>query len=61
MADPITVTFDLSDPAARHALTQALEDYAGRQEDMAASGDAPEQRLAWADRAKAMRDKAAGA
>jgi hypothetical protein len=55
---PRTVTYDLSDPAARHALTQALTEYADRQADMAVIGDSPETRLTWAARAKSMLDQA---
>lgn len=49
-----TVTFDVTDPAVCHALTQSLSDYADRQQDMAAIGDIPEARLTWAAHAKLM-------
>lgn len=60
-APPRTVTFDLSDPDVRHVLTQALEDYADRQQDMAVIRDNPEQRLTWAALAKTMREQAEAA
>jgi hypothetical protein len=56
-----TVVFDVADPAALHALTQALSDYAERQQDMAAIGDSPETRLTWAAFAKSFREQAEAA
>lgn len=58
---PSTVAFDLTDPDVRHALTQALEDFADRQQTMAATGDIPEKRLTWAAHAKSMLDQAEAA
>jgi hypothetical protein len=45
---PRTVTFDITDPNARHVIAQALEEYATRQQDMAVTGDSQEMRLEWA-------------
>ena len=59
---PCTVTFDLTDPDARHALTQALENYEAMQEDVVVlTGDSPEKHRAWAAHAKAMREQAEAA
>jgi hypothetical protein len=56
-----TVVFDVADPAALHALTQALSDYAERQLDMAAIGDSAETRLSWAAFAKSFHGQAEAA
>jgi hypothetical protein len=58
---PRTVVFDVADPAALHALTQALSDYAERQLDMAAIGDSPQTRLAWAAFAESFHEQAKSA
>jgi hypothetical protein len=55
------VVFDVADPAALHVLTQALTDYAERQLDMAAIGDSPQTRLAWAAIAKSFHEQAEAA
>jgi hypothetical protein len=52
------VVYDLSDPDVRHALTEALERYADRQQTMAAIGESPEKRLTWAAHAKSMQAQA---
>ncbi len=60
-AAPGSVTFDLSDPFRRHVLTQALEEYATRQQDMAVTGDSQEMRLEWAAIADEFRAQAEAA
>lgn len=53
-----SVTFDLTDVDARHALTTALEDYAVSERDMAAHEGGNESRERWAERADKMRRQA---
>jgi hypothetical protein len=50
---PCAVTYDLSDPDVRHVLTQALEDYAAKDREMAENG-AGESFARWADLADEM-------
>jgi len=58
---PRTVTYDLSDPDTRHVLTEALEQYASRERDLAGNDDNPDARERWADLADAMRREAGNA
>jgi hypothetical protein len=58
---PRTVTFDLTDVDAFHALTQALEDYAIRERDQAEHEGGHESRERWADLAEQMRAQAEAA
>lgn len=53
------VTLDVSDVDAYHALTQALEDYAIRERDMAEHEGGNESRERWADLADQMKRQAA--
>jgi hypothetical protein len=55
---PVTVTFDITDPEDRHALTQALDDYQAKQSDLAARGDRTATRTGWAVTARRYRDQA---
>jgi hypothetical protein len=55
---PGTVSYDLTVVGARHVLTQALYDYAGRQRDTAGHEGGSEFRDQWADLADRMRTQA---
>lgn len=60
-AKRVTVTFDITDPDASFALTDALEEWSARQRDEAASEDGNESRTRWADHADRMRAQAEAA
>jgi hypothetical protein len=56
-----TVTLDITSPDARHALTQALEDYTARERYLARREGGNEARERWADLADRMREQAEAA
>jgi hypothetical protein len=60
-ATQVTVTFDITDPGARHALLQALDDYQVKETGLAADGDNPEKRTEWAAVARRLWEQAEAA
>lgn len=60
-AKRVTVTLDITDPSASFALTNALEEFAASERDMAATEGGNESRTRWADLADRMREQAEAA
>ena len=56
-----TVTYDLTDPAKRHVITTALDDYAAKERAMATDKHGHEVRDRWAALADRMRQQAEAA